>query len=44
MLRAGYLADIVIFDRDLTNIPPEEILSGQVVYTIVGGRIVFQSK
>jgi predicted amidohydrolase YtcJ len=44
MLRAGYLADIVIFDRDLTNIPPEEILSAQVDYTIVGGRIVFQSK
>jgi predicted amidohydrolase YtcJ len=44
MLRVGYLADIVVFDRDLTNIPPEEILSAQVDYTIVGGRIVFQRK
>jgi predicted amidohydrolase YtcJ len=44
MLRTGYLADIVIFDRDLTNVPPEEILTAQIYYTIVGGRIVFQNK
>jgi predicted amidohydrolase YtcJ len=43
MLRKGYRADLVLLDRDLFNIPPEEIESAQVRATIVGGRPVFRA-
>ena len=43
-LRPGYLADLVIFDRDLLTIPPETIMQAQVDVTIVGGRIVYQRR
>ena len=36
------LADIVILDRDITKIPPEQIRDAQVVLTIVGGRVVYE--
>ena len=41
-LEAGKLADITVFDRDLTKIPEDEILQAEVVLTIVDGRIVFE--
>jgi predicted amidohydrolase YtcJ len=40
-LTPGMLADVVIVDRDLTAIPPETIREARIMYTIVGGRIVF---
>ena len=40
-LAPGRLADMVVMDRDLFTIPPEEILQAKVDYTIVGGRIVW---
>jgi predicted amidohydrolase YtcJ len=40
-LAPGMLADVVIVDRDLTAIPPETIREARIMYTIVGGRIVF---
>jgi hypothetical protein len=40
-LKAGKLADITVFDRNMTKIPPAEILKAEVTHTIVGGRIVF---
>jgi len=40
-LAPGKLADVVILDRDLTNIAPETIRDARVMYTIVGGRVVF---
>lgn len=42
MIKPGYLADIVITDKDLMTIPEEEIMEAKVEYTIVGGKIVFQ--
>jgi predicted amidohydrolase YtcJ len=36
----GYLADLVVLDRDLLAIPPEELPDVQVVATMVGGRWV----
>jgi hypothetical protein len=39
----GYLADLVLLDRDLTRIPPEEIEQAQVKATVVGGRVVFSA-
>lgn len=36
-LKAGYLADLVVLDRDLYTIPHSEILQTQVLGTMVGG-------
>jgi len=40
-LSVGKLADITILSKDITTIPPEEILATEVTFTIVGGRIVY---
>ncbi len=40
-LAPGYVADFVVLDRDLTVIPPHEILGTQVLRTVVGGRTVY---
>ncbi len=42
MIKEGYLADMVIYDKDLMTIPPEEIMKALVDYTIVGGKVVYQ--
>lgn len=44
MIKVGYLGDLVIYDRDLMTIPPEEIMKSLVDYTIVGGKVVYQRK
>jgi len=41
-LEVGKLADLIILDKDLFSIPPEEILNTKVLYTIMGGKIVYQ--
>ena len=41
-LRAGYLADVTILDRDIYAIDPMEILNTKVVGTVVGGRFVWR--
>jgi len=43
MIRTGYLADIVITDKDLLSIPENEIMKTRVDYTITGGKIVYAS-
>jgi predicted amidohydrolase YtcJ len=43
MIKPGYLADIVIVDKDLLTIPETEIMKTKVDYTIVGGKVVFAS-
>jgi predicted amidohydrolase YtcJ len=40
----GKLADLVVLNKDLLECPPEEILSTQVLMTMVGGKIVYQSR
>ncbi len=37
----GYAADFVVLDRDITAIPPTEILKTRVLRTIVGGKLVY---
>lgn len=44
MIRKGYLADIVIVDKDLLTVPENQIMSTKVDFTIVGGRIVYSSE
>jgi hypothetical protein len=41
MIKPGYLADIVIVDKDLLTIPESEIMKTKVDYTIVGGKVVY---
>ena len=43
-LAPGYLADLVILDRDLTRIRPETIKDTRIVATVVGGKVVYTSK
>jgi len=43
-LAPGYKADLVLLDRDLTRIPPEEIERAAIRATVVGGRVVYQAK
>ncbi len=43
MIKAGYLADIVIVNKDLLTIGETEIMKTKVDYTIVGGRVVYSS-
>jgi len=43
-LEEGKLADITVFDRNLLEIPEEEILKVEVEYTIIDGKIVFEKK
>jgi predicted amidohydrolase YtcJ len=41
-LRPGYLADLVILDRDIFRVPPMELREVEVDLTMVGGRVVWQ--
>jgi predicted amidohydrolase YtcJ len=40
-LLPGYLADLVVLDRDPLGVPPEELPQVRIVATMVGGRWVF---
>ncbi len=43
IIKPGYLADIVITDKDLLTIPENEIMKTRVDYTIVGGKVVYST-
>jgi hypothetical protein len=40
-LTPGKLADITVLSRDILTVPEEEILTTEVLYTIVGGKIMY---
>jgi hypothetical protein len=42
-LEPGYLADIVVLDRDITKASPQQLLHTQVLRTVVGGSTVYQA-
>lgn len=42
-LEVGKLADITVLSQDILSIPEEQIPDTKVVYTIVGGEVVFSS-
>ena len=42
-LTPGKLADMVVLDQNLLTVPDDEILETDVVYTIVGGEIVYEA-
>ena len=41
-IEVGKLADFSIFDKDIMTIPEQEILGVKNIYTIVGGRVVYE--
>ncbi len=41
-LTKGKLADITVLSKDIMTIPDDEILSTKVLYTIVGGKILYK--
>jgi hypothetical protein len=41
-IREGFLADLVVLDQNIFEIPPEKIIEARVQTTIVGGRIIFE--
>ena len=41
-LEVGKLADIVVLSQDIMTIPEDDIPSTEIVYTIVGGEIVYR--
>jgi hypothetical protein len=42
-LETGKLADVVVLDRDIFTTPPVQIPQVNVLYTIVGGKIVYRA-
>jgi predicted amidohydrolase YtcJ len=42
-LEVGKLADLIIVDRDVATVPPEQISQTKVLRTVVGGRVVYDS-
>jgi predicted amidohydrolase YtcJ len=43
-LMPGMLADLVVLDRDITKVPPAEILKTRVLRTVVGGKTVYEAQ
>ncbi len=43
-LTPGKLADITVLSKDIMTIPEDEILDTEVVYTIIGGEIVYKNE
>ncbi|MDR2793215.1 MAG: amidohydrolase [Treponema sp.] len=41
-IRLGYAADMVLLDTDIFSIPPHEIPSARVLWTMIGGERVFE--
>ena len=41
-IEVGKLADFTVVDKDLLTLPPRDIPGARVLFTIVGGRIVYQ--
>lgn len=42
-LTPGKLADVVVLSQDLLTVPEEKILNTKVIYTIVGGKVVYEA-
>jgi predicted amidohydrolase YtcJ len=43
-LSPGKYADIVVLSKDILTVPPEEIPQAKVLYTIVGGKILYRAE
>ena len=43
-ISVGKLADITVLSRDIMNVPEDQILAAEAVYTILGGRVAYQKR
>ena len=43
-ISTGKLADLVVLSRDLLAVPVDRIIDTRVLYTIVGGKVVYQGQ
>ena len=43
-LTPGKLADIVVLSHNILTVPEEEILNAEVLYTIVGGKVLYEKE
>jgi predicted amidohydrolase YtcJ len=43
MLKPGYRADLVVFDRDLFTVPADSLAAVPIRFTVAGGRIVWET-
>ena len=43
MLKPGFKGDVVLLDRDLTTIRPDELWKAKVRATVVGGKVVYRA-
>ena len=41
-IEVGKLADMIVLDKNILEIPPTEIGSAQVLRTVIGGDVVFE--
>jgi predicted amidohydrolase YtcJ len=41
-LAAGKLADVTVLSKDIMTVPDEQIPSAEIVYTIVGGKVMYR--
>jgi predicted amidohydrolase YtcJ len=42
-IEPGKLADLIVLSQDLFKVPPTEIVKTEVLLTLVGGKVVYQS-
>jgi predicted amidohydrolase YtcJ len=42
-LEVGKFADLIVLDRNVSSVPPDQIAATQVLRTVVGGRVAFDS-
>jgi len=43
-LSPGKLADIIVLSKDIMTVPENEILDAEVLYTIVGGKVMYSKE
>ena len=43
-LERGKLADVTVLSKDILTVPDNEIPSAKVLYTIVGGKVLYAAK
>jgi hypothetical protein len=43
-LKPGKLADVTVLSKDILTVPDEEIRSARVLYTIVGGKVLYSAR
>jgi predicted amidohydrolase YtcJ len=43
-LTVGKLADVTVLTKDITTVPDDQIRTAKVVYTIVGGKVVYKGQ